>query len=144
MQIETAILAPAAVLASWTMVVFLWLIARRMPAFAAAGITVGTMPAGARGADTEGQLSAKANWISHNYTHLVEQPTVFYPVVIMLALMGDNSSLSVNLAWGYAGIRVLHSLWQANVNTIPVRFALFALSSLCLITLAGRAVMQAL
>ena len=144
MQIETAILAPAAVLASWTMVVFLWLIARRMPAFAAAGITVGNMPAGTRGVDKESQLSAKANWISHNYTHLVEQPTVFYPVVIMLALMGDNSSLSVNLAWGYAGIRVLHSLWQANVNTIPVRFALFALSSLCLITLAGRAVMQAL
>ena len=84
-----------------------------------------------------------SNWISHNYTHLMEQPTVFYPVVIMLALMGDNSALSINLAWGYAGIRVLHSLWQANVNTIPVRFALFALSSLCLITLAARAVMQA-
>ena len=144
MQVETAILAPAAVLAGWTMIVFLWLIARRMPAFAAAGIKVGSMPAGARGVDTEPQLSTKANWISHNYTHLMEQPTVFYPVVIMLALMGDNSTLSVNLAWGYAGIRVLHSLWQANVNTIPVRFALFALSSLCLITLAARAVMQAL
>ena len=74
----------------------------------------------------------------------MEQPTVFYPVVIMLSLMGDNSALSVNLAWGYAGVRVLHSLWQANLNTIPVRFALFALSSLCLITLAARAVMQAL
>ena len=144
MQIETAILAPAAVLAGWTMIVFLWLIARRMPAFAAAGITVGSMPAGARGVDTEAQLSTKANWISHNYTHLMEQPTVFYPVVIMLALMGDNSALSVNLAWGYAGVRVLHSLWQANVNTIPVRFTLFALSSLCLITLAARAAMQAL
>ena len=143
MQIETAILAPAAVLAGWTMIVFLWLIARRMPAFAAAGIKVGSMPAGARGVATEAQLSSKANWLSHNYTHLMEQPTVFYPVVIMLALMGDNSALSVNLAWGYAGVRVLHSLWQANVNTISVRFALFALSSLCLITLAARAVMQA-
>ena len=144
MQIETAILAPAAVLAGWTMVVFLWLIARRMPAFAAAGITVGNLPAGARGVDTEGQLSAKANWISHNYTHLVEQPTVFYPVVIMLALLGDNSSLSVNLAWGYAGIRVLHSLWQANVNTIPIRFALFGLASVCLIALAVRVMVLAL
>jgi hypothetical protein len=102
------------------------------------------MPAGARSVDGEAQMPAKANWISHNYTHLMEQPTVFYPVVIMLALMGDNSALSVNLAWGYASIRVLHSLWQANVNTIPLRFALFALSSLCLITLAARAVMQAL
>jgi len=120
------------------MIVFLWLLARRLPAFAAAGVKLGEMPAGARGGDGEAQMPAKANWISHNYSHLMEQPTVFYPVVIMLALMGDNSALSVNLAWGYAGIRVLH------VNTIPVRFALFALSSLCLITLAARAVMQAL
>ena len=36
MQIETAILAPAAVLAGWTMIVFLWLLARRPPGFAAA------------------------------------------------------------------------------------------------------------
>ena len=143
MQIETAILAPTAVLAGWTMIVFLWPFARRMPAFAAAGIEVGSMPAGARGIDTEAQLSSKANWISHNYTHLMEQPTIFYPVAIMLALMGDNSALSVNLTWGCAGLRVLHSLWQANLNTISVRFALFALSSLCLITLAARTVMQA-
>ena len=144
MQIETTILAPAAVLAGWTMIIFLWLLARRLPAYKAAGVDIATAPAGMRSADREAQMPAKANWISHNYTHLMEQPTVFYPVVIMLALMGDNSALSVNLAWGYAGLRVLHSLWQANVNTIPVRFALFALSSLCLITLAARAVMQAM
>ena len=73
----------------------------------------------------------------------MEQPTVFYPVVIMLALMGENSALSVNLACGYAGVRVLHSLWQASVNTVSVRFALFAILSLCLITLSVGAVMQA-
>jgi hypothetical protein len=144
MQTETAILAPAAALAGWTMFVFLWLLARRIPAFSAAGIKLGDMPAGMRGADGEAQMPAKANWMSHNYTHLMEQPTVFYPVVIILALLGDNSPLSVNLAWGYMGLRVLHSLWQANVNTIPVRFALFGLSSLCLIILAARAVMQAI
>lgn len=144
MQTETAILAPAAVLAGWSMIVFLWLLARRLPAFKAAGIVLVDMPPGARGGDGEAQMPAKANWISHNYTHLMEQPTVFYPVVIMLALMGDNSALSVNLAWGYAGLRVLHSLWQANVNTIPIRFGLFGLASLCLIALAVRAVMLAL
>jgi hypothetical protein len=44
------------------------------------------MPPGARSGDGEAQMPAKANWISHNYPHLMEQPTVFYPVVIMLAL----------------------------------------------------------
>ena len=143
MQTETAILAPAAVLAGWTMIVFLWLMARRIPAFSAAGVKLGEVPPGTRGGDREAQMPAKANWISHNYTHLMEQPTVFYPVVIMLAVMGDNSTLSVNLAWGYTGLRILHSFWQASVNTIPIRFAFFGLSSLCLIALAARAVMQA-
>ena len=103
MQTETAILVPAAVLAGWTMIVFIWLLARRVPAFSAAGVKLGEMPAGTRGVDGEAQMPAKANWISHNYTHLMEQPTVFYPVVIILALLGDNSSLSVNLAWAYTG-----------------------------------------
>lgn len=141
MHIETAILAPAALLASWTMLVFLWLLSRRLPAFKSAGIN---MPAGFRGADSEAQMPAKANWLSHNYTHLMEQPTVFYPVVIILALLGDGSAVSLNLAWAYVASRVLHSLWQGNVNTIPVRFGLFALGSLCLIALAVRATMQAL
>ena len=88
-------------------------------------------------------MPAKANWLSHNYTHLMEQPTVFYPVVIILALLGDGSAVSLNLAWAYVASRVLHSLWQGNVNTIPVRFGLFALGSLCLISLAVRATMQA-
>ena len=74
-------------------------------------------------------MADKANWVSHNYTHLMEQPTVFYHVVIILALLGDASAISVNLAWAYAGLRVLHSLWQLNVNTIPIRFALFGLST---------------
>jgi len=141
MQIETAILAPAAVLAGWTMIVFLWLIARRMPAFAAAGITVGSMPAGARGVDTEAQLSTKANWISHNYTHLMEQPTVFYAMVIILAMAGDTSTASCYAAWTFAIARILHSLWQMQVNTIPVRFALFAISHIALLMLAVHAVM---
>ena len=140
MNIETAILAPAALLAGWTMLVFLWLLSRRLPAFKSEGIA---MPAGFRGADAEAQMPAKANWLSHNYTHLMEQPTVFYPVVIILALLGDASAVSLNLAWAYVVSRVLHSLWQGNVNTIPVRFALFGLGSLCLIALAVRAMMQA-
>lgn len=46
MQTETTILAPAAVLAGWSMIVFLWLLARRLPAFKAAGVVLGEMPPG--------------------------------------------------------------------------------------------------
>lgn len=136
------ILAPAAVLAAWSMVVFLWLMVRRMPAFKEAGVDMTQSPPGGRYVDVEAQMPAKANWVSHNYTHLMEQPTVFYPVALMLAMIGDSSALSVNLAWAYAGLRILHSLWQINVNTLGIRFLFFGLASLSLIVLSVRLVLQ--
>jgi hypothetical protein len=40
------------------------------------------------------------------------------------------------VAWGYVALRIVHSVWQATVNTVPVRFTLFLLSTLCLLLLA--------
>jgi hypothetical protein len=65
----------------------------------------------------------------------MEQPTIFYPTVVIIALMGPNAG-TIAIAWAYVGLRILHSLWQATVNTIPVRFTLFLLSTICLILLA--------
>lgn len=81
-------------------------------------------------------LPESANWKSHNYTHLMEQPTVFYAAVIILALAGAGAGINVGLAWGYAVLRILHSIWQATINKLPVRMFLFTISSLCLIALA--------
>ena len=67
--------------------------------------------------------------------HLFEQPTVFYAVALALAVLGQGSGINATLAWAYVAIRVVHSLVQATVNKIEVRFALFALSSLILIAL---------
>jgi len=39
---------------------------------------------------------------------------------------------------------VIHSLWQAVVNTIPVRISLFLISSVVLVVMAVRAVMLTL
>ena len=72
MQTDTAIPAPAAVLAEWSMDVFPWLLARRLSAFEAAGAKLQEIPAGARGGDSEADMSEKANWVPHNYSHLME------------------------------------------------------------------------
>ena len=40
------------------------------------------------------------------------------------------------LAWGYVGLRIIHSIWQATVNLIPIRFTLFMLATICLLGLA--------
>jgi hypothetical protein len=134
------ILAPAAVLVLWSMVMLLWMTATRFPAFARAGLGLDTAAPGTRYADVESMLPPSVNWKSHNYTHLMEQPTLFYAVVAVLALAGEGGGMNAAMAWAYVGIRVVHSLWQAMVNRIPVRVFLFTLSSLCLLWLAVNAV----
>ncbi|MEE4288893.1 MAG: MAPEG family protein [Erythrobacter sp.] len=141
---QAQMLAPAAVLVLWTLIVLLWIIPARFGAIAKVE-DKSKLPAkrGVRGNDLEGLIPDKANWPAHNHTHLHEQPTLFYAVVVILAITGPGA-LDVALAWVYVGLRVLHSLWQITVNTIPVRFGLFLLSSLALIVLAVRAALATL
>ena len=135
---DKAILLPMLVLAGWTMFVWLWMYATRLPAMSRAGID-GTRLVGSTGKSLRDQLVAageeRASWVADNYNHLMEQPTIYYATVLALAAMGEGGSLAVNLAWGYAGLRMAHSLVQILVNRVVVRFALFALASLCLLGL---------
>ena len=139
-MIQIPILAPAAVLVLWSLVVLMWLTVTRFSAFAKAGLTLSEAAPGSRYIDVEATMPPKVNWVSHNYTHLMEQPTIFYAVVAILALAGGGSGMNVTVAWAYVAIRIIHSLWQGRVNTIPVRISLFVLSTLCLLVLAINAV----
>ena len=136
---QQAMLAPAAVLVAWSLTMLGWTAATRLPALSRIGGMANAKPGG-RGQDLEGVLPPVVNWKSHNYTHLMEQPTLFYAVVAILAIVGADR-IDVGLAWGYVGLRVVHSLWQATVNRVPVRFTLFSLSTFCLIGLTIRAVL---
>lgn len=136
---QAQILAPAAVLVLWSLIMVFWLASVRLPAMKKAGIDLGKNP-GARGQDLEGRLDPRANWPAHNYAHLMEQPTVFYAAAAILAIMGAGA-VDVALAWAYVALRILHSIWQATVNKVPVRFLLFILSTFALLGLAIRAVM---
>lgn len=139
---QAQILAPAAVLVVWTLVMMFWMAGVRLPALKKAGIDLGARPGG-RGQDLEGQLDPRLNWPAHNYSHLMEQPTIFYPTVVILAIMGAGA-VDVTLAWVYVALRIVHSIWQATVNKVPVRFLLFILSSIALVALAIRAAMVTL
>ncbi|MEY2926459.1 MAG: hypothetical protein RL367_936 [Pseudomonadota bacterium] len=137
---QNTILGPAAVLVLWSLIMLVWTAGTRLPAMAKTGIDLKAAPPGGRGADLEAILPASVNWKSHNFSHLMEQPTLFYAVVAILALASQGGGLNTTLAWGYVGLRIAHSLWQALVNTIPVRFTLFLVSTLCLFALAINAV----
>ena len=80
-------------------------------------------------------LPASVQWKAHNYNHLHEAPTVFYAVAIVLAMIGQGDGLNATIAWAYVALRVVHSLVQATVNKVMVRFMVFSLSSLALMAL---------
>ena len=133
------LIAPVVALVAWTIIIMLWMMVSRFGEFRKAGINLRNAPPGGRGVDLEGRIDAKAQWKSHNYNHLMEQPTIFYAIVLALALMGMDQPINVALAWGYVGFRIVHSIVQATVNQIAIRFPLFALASLCLIGLTVHA-----
>ncbi|RJF85507.1 MAPEG family protein [Sphingomonas cavernae] len=132
------ILTPAAVLVLWTIAMLVWVGMTRLPALKSAGIDM-SKAVGGRGADLEGVLPANVNWKAHNYAHLVEQPTIFYATVAILAIAGAATQFDVALAWAYVGLRVIHSFVQATVNRIAIRFPVFVLSTLVLLVLAVNA-----
>jgi hypothetical protein len=137
------ILTPAIVLVLWSIVILLWMAATRLPGMKKLGVSLDKAPPGGRGQDLETVLPPNVMWKSHNYAHLMEQPTIFYATILFLALLGPTA-IDVTLAWIYVALRVVHSLWQATVNTIPVRFLLFVLATVCLTALAVHALMIAL
>jgi hypothetical protein len=139
--IERAMLQPAVTLVLWTLVMLFWLLARRLPAMRKAGVDMGEL-VGTKAADADRALPAGAQWPAHNYMHLLEQPVLFYVVVIVLALLGVNDFETRLLAWGYVTFRILHSVWQATVNRVRPRFYLFAISTGILAALAIRAAIE--
>ena len=136
-MIQTDILKPMAVLAMWTMVMWVWMYATRIPAINK--LPKPTEPGadqGWTGAMLEDLLPREIQWKAHNYNHLHEAPTVFYAVALALAMIGQGDGLNAKIAWAYVGLRIVHSIYQSTVNRVPLRFILFALSSLCLIALS--------
>ena len=133
------LLAPVIALVIWTAVMWAWMYATRIPAILRLRIKLdGHLPRGEQMAT----LPAVVRWKADNYNHLFEQPVLFYATAISLAMLGDTSGASLMLAWGYVALRIVHSLWQALFNRIPVRFALFLLSSLALFALVARAALR--
>lgn len=138
---HSPILLPVVSLVLWTMVMWAWMYATRIPAMMKMRMKLN--PQAPRG-EQMNQLPAEVRWKADNYNHLMEQPTIFYAVAIVLAIMGVGDGVNLWLAWTYVGMRVIHSLVQSMVNIIELRFALFFISSLVLLTLIINALRELL
>ena len=131
------VLRPVTALAAWTMVMWVWMYATRLPAMRAAKIRPDDLVQGPK-KSLDDFLPPHVQWKAHNYNHLHEQPTIFYALMFFVALTGGGDGTALSIAWAYVASRVLHSLVQATINRVVVRFALFVAGSLALMAMAAR------
>ncbi|BDY04863.1 MAPEG family protein [Ferrimonas sp. YFM] len=133
------LLGPLLALILWSLVMWLWMYATRIPAILKSGMSLD--PNALRGEQMD-QLPAKVRWKADNFNHLMEQPTLFYPLLIVLVLLEEQGSAVQVLAWSYVLLRVAHSLVQALINKIELRFAVYLLSNIPLFALTAIATLS--
>ncbi len=131
------ILTPVLALIIWSLVMWAWMYATRIPAMQKAGIK----PQDGAVKGTMDKLPQSVRQVADNYNHLMEQPTIFYALAFYTYLAGNESSTTIALAWAYVGLRVVHSLIQATVNIVMLRFAVFSIATLVLVYWAALSVM---
>lgn len=124
-------LTPVLVLVAWTLVMWIWMYATRIPAMKEAGID--PQDAAYPGTWAHRLRRPSVRSVADNYNHLHEQPTIFYALMFFASLTGGGDSTALTLAWCYVGLRIVHSLVQATFNRVVVRFSVFALATIVLI-----------
>jgi hypothetical protein len=138
---RSPILAPLIALVLWSFVMWAWLYATRIPAIVKNKIVLDPHRPNE---EFHARLPAPVRWKADNYNNLMEQPTLFYAVALTLALIGEGAGVNAALAWLYVGLRIAHSLVQAIVNIVMLRFAIFMAASLVLLVMAVRAAVAVL
>ena len=130
-----ALLLPVFVLGLWTVVMLVWVLATRLPAMTKARIDAQQAQDTAKLREL---LPPEVSRVANNYNHLFEQPTLFYAVAIAIAALGHQDSLHVTCAWAFVGLRIAHSLVQATVDIVMIRFSLFLASWVALVVMMVR------
>ena len=89
------------------------------------------------------KMSEKFRYITDNYNHIFEQPTLFYAVLIYIQLAGTANQTNISLAWAYVSLRVVHSSIQLTSNNVSWRAASFPTPSLILMAMIPMEVLAA-
>ncbi|MBV5259250.1 MAPEG family protein [Synechococcus moorigangaii CMS01] len=129
-----SMMVPLLALVCWTLVMWLWMYATRIPAMQKAKIN----PARMKEKSEMDVLPRSVRQIADNHNHLHEQPVIFYALVTYSHLVGVGDAINIGFAWTYVILRVIHSLVQGTINFIPLRFGIYALATICLFAIAIR------
>lgn len=126
---QTALLTPVFTLILWTFAI------TAIMAYGRVRFTKDPQDA-AHTRDLKGMMPAWVERTADNYNHLFEQPVAFYVVTLSIALMNNIEPLTIQLAWGFVFVRIIHSLVQLTINIVLLRFAIFAIGWLIIAFMA--------
>ena len=79
---------------------------------------------------------------SDNLKNLFETPTIFYALVLYLHVTQSVDTVYLAAAWVFVAFRALHSAVHCTFNLILLRFSLYAISTLALWFIAVRAAIR--
>jgi hypothetical protein len=69
---------------------------------------------------------------NRNYMNLLELPTLFFPVCLMLYVAHRVDAVTLGLAWVFVLLRLVHSLIHVSYNNVRHRLVAFTLGNLAL------------
>lgn len=138
-MLQQAIFAPFLAMMLLTVVVWLYMYSRRIPFIVRSKLDPDQMtplefmrlspPAVANPSD--------------NLKNLFEIPTLFYALSLYLFVTQRVDGIYLTAAWVFVGFRILHSVVHCTFNIVVLRFWLYAISTLTLWMMLGRAVIGA-
>lgn len=137
---DTAILAPFVGTMLLTLIVWVYMYARRIPFILSSKLAPAQLtPSELARLSPPGVANP-----SDNLKNLFELPTIFYALVLYLYAAHRVDAWYVGAAWVFFGFRVLHSAVHCTFNFVPLRFWLYAISAAALWFMVLRAAWSAL
>ena len=139
-MLDLSILKPMLAMMAWSGLIVAILLMTRMPVVIKQW---GNLQFAKHSDELRPKMSEKFRYITDNYNHIFEQPTLFYAVLIYIQLAGTTNHTNISLAWAYVSLRVVHSSIHLTSNNVSWRAASFAISSLILMVIISMEVLAA-
>ena len=80
--------------------------------------------------------------LTHNLSNLFEFPILFLVICVLLAILQKVDEQYILLAWGYVGVRYIHSTIHITYNKVLHRLSVHFVSDMVLIAIWFRLLLQ--
>ena len=132
------IFAPFFTMILLTMVVWVYMYARRIPFIRRSGLRDDQLTPAELARISPPAVATP----SDNLKNLFETPTIFYALVLYLHVTQSVDTVYLVAAWVFVAFRALHTLVHCTFNLILLRFSLYAISTLAVWFIAVRAALR--